>query len=88
MTARRVTPPRRPTRPQRPTKEKDIESDLRQARASRRAEAQQKQRLRRQEWDNEVEDVESEPGIWESGDGGPDDRDAGETRGADDGERP
>ena len=77
MTRRRSTPPGRPTRPQRPTKEKDIDNDLRLARASRRAEAQQKHRLRRQDWDTEADDTETDSSTLES-DGGPDDRGDGD----------
>jgi hypothetical protein len=78
MTARRVPPSRGPARPLRPNREKDIESDLRQARASRRADAQQKNRLRRQDWDDE-----DEAELGPESDGGPDDREADDTRGDD-----
>jgi hypothetical protein len=54
--------PRRPQRPGRPNKDKEnLESDLRQARAARKAETAQKQRLRRGEWETELEDVSGEP---------------------------
>ncbi len=53
MTRRRNPPPRRP---QRPTKDKDqVDSDLRMARANRKAESLQQQKLRRLEWDEEAE---------------------------------
>ena len=54
MTRRRNPPPRQPLRPQR-SKEKEIDNDLRLARASRKAESTQKQQLRRQQWDNDEE---------------------------------
>lgn len=89
MTRRRSTPPGRSSRPQRPPKEKDIDNDLRLARASRKADAQQKQRLRRQEWETDADEVDNEVGAWES-DGGPDDRGEGDDTRGDDGkdERP
>lgn len=54
MTARRVPPFRGPARPNKP-KEKDVDSELRHARASRKADAQQKNRLRRHDWVDEDE---------------------------------
>jgi hypothetical protein len=76
-------------RPTKPPKEKDIDNDLRLARASRKADAQQKHRLRRHDWDSEGEDVENEPSAWES-DRGPDDRGDDDDSRGDDGkdERP
>ena len=60
MTRRRNPPPRRP---QRPTKDKDqVDSDLRVARANRKAESQQKQKLRRLEWDEDAEEVLGDDG--------------------------
>jgi len=53
VTRRRNPPPRRPIRP---AKDKDqVDSDLRAARANRKAESVQKQKLRRLEWDEDAE---------------------------------
>jgi hypothetical protein len=60
MTRRRNPPPRQPLRPQR-SKEQEIDNDLRLARATRKAESMQKQQLRRQQWDNDYDDVEVDP---------------------------
>ncbi len=60
MTRRRNPPPRTPLRPQR-SKEKEIDNDLRLARATRKAESMQKQQLRRQQWDNDYEEVGGDP---------------------------
>lgn len=60
MTRRRNPPPRQPLRPQR-SKEKEIDNDLRLARATRKAESMQKQQLRRQQWDNDYDDIEADP---------------------------
>lgn len=53
MTRRRNPPPRRPLRP---TKDKDqLDSELRMARANRKSDSLQKQKLRRLEWDEDAE---------------------------------
>lgn len=77
MTARRAPQTRGPARPLRPPKEKDIDTELRQARASRRAEAQQKNRLRRHDWTEEdlEEDDDSADLAIGGGDGNGDDGD-------------
>jgi hypothetical protein len=63
VTRRRNPPPRNPLRPQRSSKDKDqLDSELRMARANRRAENLQKQKLRRLDWDPEAEDSNLEPG--------------------------
>ena len=49
--------PLRPNRPSKVNKEREINSELRKARASRKAETLQKQSLRRNDWDNKVEEV-------------------------------
>jgi hypothetical protein len=68
VTRRRNPPPRGPIRPQRPGKEREqLESDLRIARANRKAASQEKQRLRRREWDEEVVDTDAEPEQFQYG---------------------
>ena len=61
MTRRRSPQPRRPgagpTRTTGREKEQNKDSELRQARVQRKAESQQKQRLRRLDWDAETDDV-------------------------------
>ncbi len=54
MTRRRNSPSRRPLGTGRPSKDREaIESELRAARANRKADHQQKQALRRREWDDD-----------------------------------
>lgn len=65
---RRRNPPPRPQRPNRPNKEKDtLDNDLRLARATRKAESQQKQQLRRREWNSELDGPEEEFDFFELG---------------------
>lgn len=79
MTRRRNPPPRRPLRP---TKDKDqVDSDLRMARANRKAESLQKQQLRRLEWDEDAEiqnEADEEPPFGGPGDEEKDEEDEGE----------
>lgn len=59
MTRRRNPPPRRPQGPSRPGKDKEqtVDNELRLARAVRKAESLQKQRLRRGEWDADYDEA-------------------------------
>ena len=67
---RRRNPPPRTGRPLRPGKDKEqLDTDLRNAKVARKAESQQKNRLRRHEWDDEVEDANPEPEEFKYGDG-------------------
>ena len=66
MTRRRNPPPRNPSRPTRPSKDKDLDSDLRTAKVARKADSQQKQRLRRREFDEEIID-DTEPERFQYG---------------------
>lgn len=78
MTRRRNPPPRNPSRPLRgPSKDKDqVDSDLRTAKVARKADSQQKQRLRRLEFDEEViDDTEPERFTYGEGEGKDDDED-------------
>jgi hypothetical protein len=61
MTRRGKPPSHRPPGSARPSKDRDtIDSELRAARASRRADSQQKHALRRREWDDEIPETEAE----------------------------
>lgn len=78
MTRRRNPPPRNPQRPQRSSKDFDqLDSELRMARANRRADSLQKQKLRRLEWDDdselEPEDMNFEGDDAQAGDAEDDD---------------
>jgi hypothetical protein len=69
MTRRRNPPPRNPAGPLRSKKNTEsVDNELRLARAARRADSQQKQRLRRGEWETEPDDVDVEPEPLEFGD--------------------
>jgi hypothetical protein len=68
MTRRRNPPPRRPLGPGRPSgkeKEQNVDNELRLARAVRKAESLQKQRLRRGDWDADYDEA-GEPAEVES----------------------
>lgn len=79
MMRRRNTPPKRgqvaPRRAQ--DKERELESELRAARANRKASSAQKQQLRRLEWDDDPLDETSEEKMFgdESVDGTDEDSD-------------
>jgi hypothetical protein len=61
MTRRRNSPTNRPLGSGRPTKDREaIDSELRAARANRKADSQQKAALRRLEWDDEKPDTEED----------------------------
>jgi hypothetical protein len=61
---RRRNPPPRPVRPNRSKKDQEqLDNDLRMARQNRKAEHQQKQMLRRLEWDSEGEDLDTDDNI-------------------------
>ena len=61
MTRRRNPPSHRPPGSNRASKDRDtIDSELRAARANRKADSQQKQALRRLEWDAEMPEAEEE----------------------------
>ena len=64
MTRRRNPPPRRPTsgtgRPGGKDKDQNVDNDLRLARAVRKAESLQKQRLRRGDWDADYGDLDND----------------------------
>ena len=78
MMRRRNTPPKRgPVAPRRAQdKEREVESELRAARANRKASSVQKQQLRRLEWDDDPLDETGDESMFsDSTDGIDDDSD-------------
>jgi hypothetical protein len=66
MTRRSNSPSNRPLGSGRPKKDREaIDSELRAARANRKAVSQQKSALRRREWDAEEPDVEEETEMFD-----------------------